>query len=208
MKPVSGNGAEELIVGSSAAKLVCDWSLQGEHLLFRSPDSSTKFDLWAVPTQGERKPFPVLNSRFNEPAGSFSPDGRWLAFQSDETGGRYEVYVQPFPNAGERVRISTDGGGLPRWQRNGKELFYVGLDGSVFSVGVEESAGRLTPSTPRVLFKTRMTVNPTDTLSCQKFDVTSDGQRFVASIPPDPPPNEPAIVILNWNRKPFSDARN
>ena len=112
IKPVSGKGAEELIVGSSAAKLVCDWSPKGEHLLFRAPDSSTKFDLWAVPIQGERKSFPVLNSRFNEPAGSFSPDGRWLAFQSDETGGRYEVYVQPFPDAGERVRISTDGGGL------------------------------------------------------------------------------------------------
>jgi dipeptidyl aminopeptidase/acylaminoacyl peptidase len=201
MKPTIGNGDEELVHGSSANKLVCDWSEDGRQLLFRAPDPNTKFDLWAVPVGGDRKIFPVVNSTFNEPAGSFSPDGNWLAFQSDETG-RYEVYVQPFPGPGAKIRASTDGGGLPRWRRDGKELFYSGLDGTMFSVGLEKSAEGLVPSTPRRLFKMRMSVLPTETLGCQKYDVTADGQRFVAGINVETPREEPAVVILNWNHKP------
>ena len=101
-----------------------DWSADGRFLLYDSLDPKRGFDMWALPLEGERKPFEVVQTDFNEGLGQFSPDGRWIAYQSDKTG-RFEIYVRPFPGPGDDVRVSIDGGAQVRWNPNGKELFYI-----------------------------------------------------------------------------------
>jgi Tol biopolymer transport system component len=89
-------------------------------------DSKTGNDIWALPIGGaDRKPFPVVQTKFNEHSGQFSPDGKWIAYMSSESG-RYELYVQLFPGPGGKTQISASGGRSPRWRRDGKEMFYVG----------------------------------------------------------------------------------
>ncbi len=92
-------------------------------------------DLWALPLDGDRKSFPVVQTKFNERDGQFSPDGKWIAYQSDESG-RWEVYVQPFVGPGGKLQISTNGGAQVRWRRDGKELFYIGLDNRLMAVPI------------------------------------------------------------------------
>src|SRR5206468_964959 len=93
-------------------------------------------DLWALPLKGDRTPLPVARTRYDERDGQFSPDTRWVAFHSDETG-RPEIYVQPFPGPGEKVRVSVDGGTQVRWRADGKELFYIAPDNQLMSVPID-----------------------------------------------------------------------
>jgi Tol biopolymer transport system component len=112
----------------------------------RSPDGkwiaySAATGLWAVSLAPGSKPFPVVKTTFNNTDGQFSPDGQWIAYQSDESG-RVEIYVQPFSGPGERERISTNGGAQVRWRGDGKELFYVALDGRLMAVPVRLTSER------------------------------------------------------------------
>src|SRR4029453_12475979 len=100
---------------------------------------NTPRDIWALSLEGERRRFPVLETTFNETNAQFSPDGRWIAYQSDESG-RVEIYVQPFPGPGRKVRISVSGGIQARWRRDGKELFYLGSDNRLMAVPVQLDA--------------------------------------------------------------------
>ncbi len=135
LKSATGAGSEELVLATSQNKSVTDWSVDGGFLLYRSVDPTTGHDLWALPLDGDKKPFPVVRTNSNEPYGQFSPDGKWIAYQSNESG-RDEVYVQPFPGPGAKVRISTNGGAQMRWRRDGKELFYIALDGRLMAVPI------------------------------------------------------------------------
>ncbi|MGH9256300.1 MAG: TolB family protein [Vicinamibacterales bacterium] len=135
-KSASGAGDEQLLVAD--AGLPVSWSPDGRLVLYQRADPKTGTDLWVLPTIGalrqaqgvpsqsrdERKPFPVVQTAMDQPGGEFSPDGRWLAYESNESG-RFEVYVQPFPEAGGKWQISSVGGTQPRWRRDGKELYYV-----------------------------------------------------------------------------------
>jgi Tol biopolymer transport system component len=112
-KVSSGASGEELLLESSLEKAPLHWSPDGRFLLYGQVDPKTGFDLRALPLFGDRKPFPFVNTRFNENDGQFSPDWRWVAFQSNESG-RYEVYVQPFPGPGGKSLVSTGGGIEPR----------------------------------------------------------------------------------------------
>ena len=127
-KPATGAGSEDLLLATPQNKAPVDWSPDGRFVLYRSPGPMTGFDLWALPLDGDRKPFPVVQTTFEERDGQFSPDGKWIAYQSNESG-RVEIYVQPFPGTGRKERISTSGGTQVRWRRDGKELFYIALDG-------------------------------------------------------------------------------
>ena len=104
--------------------------------MYISDDPKTGYDLWVLPLEGDRKPQPYLQTQFRENQGQFSPDGHWVAYTSDESG-RLEVYVQPFPAAGGKWQISTNGGENPKWRRDGKELFYLGLDRRLMAVEVK-----------------------------------------------------------------------
>jgi Tol biopolymer transport system component len=125
-KPASGMGETRLLMvkgqlpPTNLQKAPSDWSSDGKYILFTKWDNKTKLDLWAVPTAGDRKPAIFLQTPFDEAEGQFSPNVRWVAYSSFETG-RAEVYVQPFPTAAGRWQISTAGGRTPRWRRNGKE---------------------------------------------------------------------------------------
>jgi hypothetical protein len=172
--------------------------------LYAVQDLKTGADLWVLPLTGDGKPFPVVQTAFDERHGQFSPDGHWLAYVSNETG-RDEVYVRPFPEPGQKVQASIGGGIYPRWRRDGKELFYVGLDNRVVAVPLStESKDRtIKPGPPATLFRNlRLTVlgnvGTTGTaLSRPPYAVADDG-RFLLDVSADDAGSAPIDVVLNW----------
>ena len=134
-KTVAGSSSEELLI-TDESKEATDWSLDGQYLLYRSLNPKTGWDIWALPFTGDKKPFPVVRTDFEERDAQFSPDGKWVAYQSNDSG-RFEVYVQPFPGPGARIPVSTGGGTQVRWRRDGKELFYIALNGELMAVSFD-----------------------------------------------------------------------
>jgi Tol biopolymer transport system component len=201
VKSSTGTGNEELLLATPQNKSVTDWSPDGRHLLFRTVDPVTSHDLWALPLAGDRQPFPVVRTDFVEAFGQFSPDSRWIAYQSNESG-RFEVYVQPFPGPGPKQRISTNGGGQMRWRRDGRELFYLDLDSRMMAVSIESirNGEALEAGTPVPLFTARVdAVVPLQSGYNLSYVVTPDGQRFLMNTVIDEPATAPMTVILNWN---------
>jgi Tol biopolymer transport system component len=135
-RALDGTPARRLL-STPQSKQLTDWSRDGRYLLFRTiaPTPNASFDIWSLPLEGDRKPFPVLRTPFEERDAQFSPDGNWIAYHSNESG-QYEVYVQPFQRGGERVRISTNGGAPARWRSDGRELFYLTLEGQLVAVPI------------------------------------------------------------------------
>jgi hypothetical protein len=140
---------------------------------------------------GERKPLPFLRTEFIERDGKFSPDGPWVAYESNELG-RSEIYVRPFPasDADGKWMVSQGGGREARWRGDGKEVFYLAPDGSVMAVPVAASGSAFQPGTPSALFKTRP--NPAG------WDVTADGTRFLFTVPAGDTAESPLTIVLNW----------
>src|SRR5262249_40979775 len=135
IKPAIGPGSEELLLASGQDKRPLDWSPDGRFLLYADIDSKGRVDIWALRMDGDRKPFPVVHTNFDKDLAQFSPDGKWIAYQSNESG-RYEIYIEPFPGPGGQTQVSTNGGAQVRWRRDGKELFYIALDGRLMSVPI------------------------------------------------------------------------
>jgi hypothetical protein len=154
--------------------------------------------MYALSMDSEPKETLLLNSAFNEQTPQLSPDGRWLAYAADDTGN-YEVYVQSFSSDGklgsDRQRISSSGGTLPVWRRDGSELFFVSADGQMMTTSVKTSGSEFQFTTPKALFKTRMLGLFGST---HEFDVTRDGQKFVIGSLVGEPTAPPPTVILNW----------
>ena len=160
-------------------------SPDGKHMLFGSPDILT------LPLTGEGKPKPYLQTRFDEGAANFSPDGRWVAYVSDDSG-RFEVYVQGFPEHRGKWLVSSDGGSRPHWRANGKELYWVGPDCpdyTMMAASVELQAAEVRVGPAVALFK----------LSSGDYQPARDGRRFLVWEPEGgQPPDHPMVVILNW----------
>jgi Tol biopolymer transport system component len=151
------------------------------------------FNIWALPLLGERTPFAAVEA----PAyhARLSPDGRWLAYDSDETGTS-EVYVQPFPSTMARKwRLSKQGGVEPKWRRDGKELFYLGLDQRLMVVSIRTSS-RFEADPAVALFEAPSVAGKTLGLG-NKYDVAPDGQRFLFKAPPEGP-SKPITIVVNW----------
>jgi eukaryotic-like serine/threonine-protein kinase len=199
----SGTGADELLLEPDQTKGPTDWSSDGRFLLFRSLDPQTGYDLWVLPVSGNKKPFAFVKTPFEEHDGQFSPDGKWIAYRSNESG-RFEIYVQPFPGPGGKFRISANGGAQPRWNRNGKEIFYVSLDSKMMAAPVRLSPDgqSLEPGTPAALFPVRIAGGPLPGLAKQQYAVSSDGQRFLVNLAVDEGAPTPITLILNWKPKP------
>jgi WD40 repeat protein len=194
-KPSFGDGREELILNTGHSAWPHDWSPDGRYIVYTSASPKTKMDLWLLST-ADRKPTPYLQTPFNELHGQVSPDGKWLAYTSDESG-TWEVYVQSFPVPGHRTTISTDGGAQPRWRRDGKELFYVASDRRLMSVKVKQksdSQGTLEVGEPEALFQTR--VRGPLVSSWEEYTVAASGQRFLICETERMDPS--MTVLLNW----------
>jgi hypothetical protein len=156
-------------------------------------------DLFILPMTGaDRKPMPFLQTKFDEAQGSFSPDVRWIAYASNESG-TYQIYVQPFPASGAKWQISVKGGAFPRWNRNGRELFYVANDGKLMSVAVRSNGANFEAEVPKALFDARLpvTVNGGGTLFIP-YALSADGQRFLITVGVSDRGLAPITLLVNW----------
>jgi Tol biopolymer transport system component len=162
------------------------WSPNGKWLAFYDINPTTSNDIWVLRFDGERKPQPFLQTAFLETGAEFSPDGRWLAYQSNESG-QAEIYVRPFPGPGGKWQISTEGGGAPCWARNGRELFYY--YGNKMMAVDTKTEPTFAAGKPRLLFEGRF----------GGYDVSQDGQRFlmIQAVEPELPATQ-INLVLNW----------
>ena len=211
-KPRHGAGSPQLLLASpdGAGLLASDWSLDGRFLLYGTDaDPKTRADIWALPVERKRpeaaeeqKPFAVVQTPFDDFYAQFSPDGKWIAYQSNETG-RFEIFLQQFPR-GRKERVSKNGGAQVRWRRDGKELFYIAFDDRLMSVPIDLSpngeSARIGSAVP--LFTTRVggvvgVLGPTR----PQYAVSRDGKRFLMSAFTDDD-SSPITVIFNWKPQP------
>jgi eukaryotic-like serine/threonine-protein kinase len=194
-KAASGAGSDGLLLKSSNSKFPIDWSMDGRFILYDSYDAKSKADIWVLPLEGDRQPFPFLQTEFNEQQARFSPNGKWVAYTSDESGTT-QVYVQSFPISGSKWQVSTGGGDQPRWWRDGQELFYLAADGKLMTVAVKAEtvfeAGITKP-----LFEMH---SPTVAgIPFQNsYAVTADGQRFLVRSAMEQTTSTAITVLVNW----------
>jgi len=197
-KRADGSGGEELL--ADVPNLFNDpntVSPDGRTLIYRSLSGDTGEDLWTVSLNGDPKPTPLLQTRFNEMDASFSPDGRWIAYRSDESG-RFEVYVVSFPALDQKARVSVDGTvnatnsrlGFVRWRRDGKEILFMGRDGQTIMAAEVSSLEPLQIATPRALLRLPH--------GCVDFAESPEGQRFYATMPNGTPGRPVMNVVMNW----------
>jgi Tol biopolymer transport system component len=174
--------------------------LYTKRVLLPDLQNPAKDQIWALPLDGDKKPFAVTAGTFNVERAQFSPDARWVAYESEQSG-RLEIYVQRFPT-GPQEQISIDGGTQVRWRRDGKELFYVGLDGRLMAVSIRLDAERQTiePQRPMPLFITHMG-DPVQSTGRQLYIVSPDGQRFLMNTVLGEDESSPITVVLNWKPK-------
>ncbi|HUF51520.1 MAG TPA: protein kinase [Longimicrobiales bacterium] len=188
-RDLAGAAATSMFPGSSF-QIATDVSPDGMTLLYRARPATGTFDLWTLPLQGGTAPAPLLETPFTESDARFSPDGRYIAVISDETG-RPELYVTAFPGPGEKLRISTSGALMMRWPRQSGEIVYVTPEGWMMAVSAQTQP-TLRVGTPVTLF----TAGPDAHWTA--FDVTPDGQRFLVAVPIARANRQPITVITNW----------
>jgi hypothetical protein len=169
-----------------------------QQLLYRVADPKTGFDLWALPLVGEPKPMPVAQSPFNESEGQFSPDGRWVAYTSNETG-RVEVYVRSFSQQSGKWPVSPSGGSQVRWRRDGRELFFVASDGVLMaaSVSADLKSGTIEIGKAVPLFTPTLATGANVTGAKPQYAVGPDG-RFLINIAVNYEAPTPITVVVNW----------
>ena len=195
-KVSSGSGSEEALLQSGEGKRPHDWSRDGRFIVYSNQDPKTGFDLWVLPVGAgaDRKPVPYLKTEFDETQAQFSPDGRWMAYVSNESI-RTQVYVQPFPASGGKRQVSAEGGRQPRWRRDGKELFFVAPDGKLMSAEVK-TAPKFEATVPQALFQTRILSAASQFV--HYYDVAPDGRRFLINSLLQETASAPITVVLNW----------
>ncbi|HEU5250327.1 MAG TPA: hypothetical protein VFW15_10115, partial [Thermoanaerobaculia bacterium] len=194
-KPAGGAGEPRLLVTSDEDKFPSDWSADGSRIAFHTfgKGKGNAWDLWVAPLSGG-EPRPFIATQFTEVQGRFSPDGRWIAYASDESG-RIEVYVTDYPGKRGRWQVSTDGGMQPSWRADGKELFYISPDQAIMSVAVR--IGETFETTPAVpLFKVNFP--PRVPAYWRYYAPSRDGQRFLVIALVAEAGASPINVVLNW----------
>jgi Tol biopolymer transport system component len=194
MKNVDGSGNEQLLLKSDFEKFTWSWSRDGRYIAF-TVHTATKngADLWLLPMFGDRQPVAFLQTEFNEDCPRLAPDGRWVAYVSDETG-RDEVYVRALNGSGEKWQVSTDGGLESIWPGNGREIFFSSFDRRMMVAEVTIIDGKIRIGTPHALFDFESAKIIWQTVS----DVTSDGKTIVAMVGGSPQ-SSPFTLITNWD---------
>jgi len=194
VKNASGTGEDELLLSSGLAKNVEDWSRDGQWIVFNESVPGSGNDVVALSLES-RKTQDFLRTKFTEDQARFSPDGKWMAYRSNESG-RAEVYIQAFPPSGGKWQISSSGGIEPQWRADGKELFYTTLQdpARIMAVDIASANGAIQAGLPHVLFEVRL---PLGALR-NRFVATRDGKKFLAIVPPEQKAVNSFTVILNW----------
>ena len=198
-KPSGGDGIEEVLFASPDIKIPCDWSPDGQFLMYYVPDPKTGTDLWVL-QRGSRTPVAFLRTEANELWGQFSPDGRWVAYQSNETG-RYEIYLRPFPAGGGPIPVSTAGGVYPRWSHDGRELFFISPDAKMMAVPIRGTATMVEAGPPVTLFATRRLGGGLNVIGrSHQYDVDADG-RFLINAEVDSSIPQAITLVMNWRAR-------
>ena len=191
LKQASGVGAAETLFRANQSIVVDSWSPDGRLILYDEEDAPGKSGIWQLPLQSDRKPVAVLRSDFVVRSARLSPDQRWMAYVSNETG-RDEIYVQSFPGPSGKSMISAAGGTEPSWRGDARELFFLSAGRVLMSVQTDGSSQVLRAGVPRPLFPTRQ---------AQWYALSGDGRRFLVPMTPeytDPPSID---VVLNWQEE-------
>jgi eukaryotic-like serine/threonine-protein kinase len=202
-KPANGIGHEELLVESDLPQVPMSWSPGDRSIVYLVYGRNASTDQWVLPLAGDRKPVPFLQSPFREAHSQISPDGKWVAYDSNETG-RLEIYVRPFPSGEGKWQISTSGGDFPRWRRDSKELFFMGAisQGKMISVKVNPAGPTFEYGDPIELFDSGYVELGHVGLNYHNYAVSPDGQRFLIPRPVSTgaadAASAPIAVVLNW----------
>jgi serine/threonine protein kinase/Tol biopolymer transport system component len=192
-KASSGAGSEELLFESNENKVATSLSSDGRFVAYTNTDTkgNSKQDLWILPLFGDRKPFPFLQTQFNEFGAQFAPDGHWIAYISDESNNS-QIYIAPFPGPGGKWQVSRNGGTEPRWRGDGKELFFLAPDNKMMAVTVNAKESSLELGNAQPLFDAR----PATTVGTH-YDVTRDGKRFLIDMAGEGS-SAPITLVVNW----------
>jgi len=193
VKAADGTGEEKILLKGETVTVPTDWSRDGRYVAYTQANKEGNLDLWALPVSGEGKPILVLQTPFNESNGMFSPDGRFMLYQSNESG-RIEIYVRSFPGPGGKWQISTAGGADPHWSADGKEITYRTLDQKVTSVEVKTNGDAFEAGVPRTLFLGRFQPGTVR----NRYAPAPDGQKFLVVSPLGRDAMAPTTVVLNW----------
>jgi eukaryotic-like serine/threonine-protein kinase len=189
-------GTDELLLRTDAAKYPTDWSTDGGLVVYHTDTHPRNWDIWAAPVDRRSKPIPLVHTRDDEVQGHLSRDGRWLAYTWFTSADKPEVYAKALGGDGSHVEISVNGGSDPHWSADGRQLFYVALDGMLMAVAVH-ATGELNPGKPTPLFRIPgMRVAPP---YASRYDVDPTGQRFLVLMPLDDPQTLPLNVLVNWS---------
>jgi serine/threonine protein kinase/Tol biopolymer transport system component len=197
-KASNGLGPDEAVFISPDAKYFTDWSRNGQFVLFDRLDAKTNFDVWLLPLAGDRKPRPLVASRFSETSARFSPDANWIAYVSDESG-RSEVWVQRLDREARRWQISNAGGFQPQWARDSAELFYIAPDRQMMTVRLKLDVTKFEATVPAPVFETAV---PDLENARNRYAVTADGQRFLINTLLLDERDKPITILVNWSSSP------
>ena len=196
---------EQLLLESDELKVPTGWSADGRFLMYMSINPVTSADLWVLPMQGDHTPYVFLQTPFREAYGAFSPDGRWVAYHSNESG-RLEIYVRPFFEPGQRDaatandqwQISTDGGAFAKWRADGQELYYLDPTGAMMAASMTVTGDKLVAGTPQMLFRAHISRGGRDVQQGRQYDVAADG-RFLIDTELNDDASTPITLIQNWS---------
>jgi Tol biopolymer transport system component len=196
-KSSTGTGMESLIDVGEAPSIPVHWSPDNKYLVYsRQRANGNGFESWLLPLFGDRKPQPFLESMFDRIQARISPDSRFVAYTTNESG-TFQIVVQTFPDPnGGKWQITAEGGVEPKWRRDGRELYYLALDGKLMAVPISGPA--FTAGKPKVLFQTPLIVNRNNPTRDRRYDVAPDG-RFLMVVPAATAAAVPFTVVVNWD---------
>jgi Tol biopolymer transport system component len=180
VKNANGTGPETPLLETSANESVEDWSKDGRYIAYKQGQEGSE-DIWALPLFGDKKPFPVVQGPFHKDEPQFSYDGKWLAYTSDESAGMFQVFVTSFPGGEQKLQVSKDGGGQPRWREDGKELFFRSPDNGIMAVDIKLGT-KIEAGIPHLLFTGVNSAFSRDPVRHQ-WAVTPNGKQFVLRVP-------------------------
>jgi Tol biopolymer transport system component len=190
---ISGAENEEVLLHARDPVIASSWSPDGKYLFFqRNAAVHTGRDLWLLPIEGERTPRPLLQANADESDAQVSPDGRWIAYTSDESG-RQEVYISPFPSMSARRQISLAGGTSARWRGDGREIFYLSSDYTIYAAQMQLAGDHFDVTGVTRLFRADLR----SIVQGAAYDVAPEGQRFLLNSPGEEQA-KPVMLVQNW----------